>query len=380
MGFSSLGHYTSLTDNDNMTLQKKLGYTSVWMEVGTAGGTRFTNALYSAKYKLVKSNSSEDSIYSSNGYSIVEMPYSYGLGIITDSDLSDCEEIPDELTRAQIQQYIFSSLYNDKTLITEYDYNAETSSGISYNSNNGKYAISNGACIYYTIDVSDRQVLYADCFDDISNNLSEDYYDSLEVSVNGITISNSYPSSTKNCLLELGEFEDETVTVTIKCKSQIKCYSFGVFSLDSEVLEEAIEATDCANLTYDGSKLIGNTTVSGEKTCVLSVPYNDGFTVRVNGEKVEYSRVFSDFISFELDNGENEIEISFIPKGFVPGLVITIVGAAVFVLYILFKDRIEFKDIVGKISIIAVGAVVVIGFILVYVFPMVVKMFTAFKE
>lgn len=53
---------------------------------------------------------------------------------------------------------------------------------------------------------------------------------------------------------------------------------------------------------------------------MLSIPYEEGFSIRVNGEKVEYSKAVSDFISFELSDGENEIEISFAPKAFMPDL------------------------------------------------------------
>ena len=37
MGYNSIGHYTSLTEEDYMFTMKRMGYTSVWMEVGTCG-------------------------------------------------------------------------------------------------------------------------------------------------------------------------------------------------------------------------------------------------------------------------------------------------------------------------------------------------------
>jgi hypothetical protein len=57
-GFNSLSHYTSLTNEDYMFTMKKLGYSSYWMEVGSHGGTSFTDALLVNKYTIKNGNNS----------------------------------------------------------------------------------------------------------------------------------------------------------------------------------------------------------------------------------------------------------------------------------------------------------------------------------
>ena len=107
---------------------------------------------------------------------------------------------------------------------------------------------------------------------------------------------------------------------------------------------------------------------------MLSIPYEEGFSIRVNGEKVEYSKAVSDFISFEISDGENEIEISFAPEGFYAGLALSIVGAAVFALYIIFRKKIVLsKKTQGVVqSVVLFAVITVMGVI--YILPVILNL------
>lgn len=70
----------------------------------------------------------------------------------------------------------------------------------------------------YSIDVTDKQTLYFDCFDKLSNSLSEDINGSFMVTVNGQVKQMDYPSQSSNGLLKLGEFENEHVNVRVTLK------------------------------------------------------------------------------------------------------------------------------------------------------------------
>ncbi len=373
LGYPSLSHYTSLTDEQFMFTQKRLGYTSVWMEVGSAGGTELTDALYCVKYKITPDINVDDFVYQNDKYSIIEQENILGLGIITDADLSNAEDIPAGYTRAEIQQYIYETLYGtNQKLITEYEHSESESSG--YTITNGRHVLKDGATITYRIDVKGRQSLYADCFDRLSNDLSEKYFNSLSISVNGLPFAMEYPKTTENGVLKLGEFEDETVEITIDCSKAINCYSFGVFGLDLDVLENSLNSTETANLKAGAGDVHGSFYSDKAQKCVVTIPYEDGFTVKVNGEKVKYEQVLSDFISFDVAEGENDIEITFMPKGFYIGLVLTVIGIAAFVLYILkrkkFKITLKLEE--NSQMVLCFISVLVIG--LIYVMPLIIML------
>ena len=257
-------------------------------------------------------------------------------------------------------------------MITEYDYDKKKSTGILYSNN--KYQLYNAAKIKYDIYVSGRQSLYADCYDRFSNSLSEEYFEGLSVNVNGRTIKNKYPEADANGLLKLGEYENEKITIEITANKKISCYSFGVFGLDIDLLSEAIDNTSCANLRYNGSKITGNARTDFTQNCLLSIPYNYGLVVKVNGNKVPAKRVLSDLTAFELPAGENSIEIYLIPKGFISGIIITVVGIALLAVYIRFRRKLHIpKKVLSAVEILT-GFGAVCGVMMIYAFPVIMDM------
>lgn len=369
-GYPSVSHYTSLTDHDFMVMQRLLGYSTVWMKSGSTGGTELTNALYCIKYNITEGKATDDTVYTNGRYSINSISPYLSLGILCSIDFSGGADIPDGMTRAEIQQYLFESIFDtNKKLITEYDYDRKKSTGISYSNN--KYQLSGSAKVKYDIYVSGRQSLYADCYDRFSNSLSEDYFEGLSVRVNGIAIKSKYPEADANGLLKLGEFENKKITVEITANKKVSCYSFGVFGLDLNMLSEAIDNTSCADLRYNGSKITGSVRTDSDKTCILSIPYNDGLVVKVNGNKVPVKRVLSDLTAFELPDGENRIEIYLIPKGFIAGIIITVIGIVLLAVYIRFQRKIHIPKKVSAAMEILTGFAAVCGVMVVYAFPVI---------
>ena len=105
--------------------------------------------------------------------------------------------------------------------------------------------------------------------------------------------------------------------------------------------------------------------------CFLAVPYNDGLIIKINGEYVPARRVMSDMTAFELKEGRNDVEITLIPKGFIPGLVISLAGIAAAVLYTIFIRKLSISEKLIKAAEIVIGFASLCGLFLVYIFPMI---------
>ncbi len=373
LGYPSVSHYTSLTDHDFMVMQRLFGYSTVWMKSGSTGGTELTNALYCIKYNITEGNATDNTVYTNGKYSINTISPYLGLGVLCNNDFSGCTEIPDGMTRAEIQQYLFENIFNtDKKLITEYGYDKKKSTGVSYSNN--KYQLSNGAKVKYDVFVSGRQSLYADCYDRFSNSLSEDYFEGLSVKVNGRTIKSKYPDSDANGLLKLGEYENETVTIEISADKTIGCYSFGVFGLDLDLLSEAVSNANGVDLHYNGQCITGTVKTESKKNCLLSIPYNEGLTVKINGNKVPVKKVLSDLTAFELPAGENSIEIYLIPKGFIAGIIITIIGIVLLAVYIRFQGKIQIPEKISVALEFLTGFSALCGMMMIYLAPLLISL------
>lgn len=383
MGYNSLSHYTSLTSRDYMYMMKQLGYSSYWMEVGSYGGTEFTDALLSVKYLIEKNGgitNNADSVYSNSIYDIVPTEYYLPLGIVTDADLSGSEELSTG-TRSDVQKKLFEQLFggNGDELITDYEYDSiygiqddsVMSPSFTFNSS------SDFSYMDYEIKVTDKQTLYFDCFDKLSNNLSESINGSFMVTVNGRSIQTDYPSQSSNGLLKLGEFENEEVNIRVTLNKNItNCRSYGVFGLHHDVLQKALEQVNTAGLTDNDGKLSGSVNAKAGQKCVLQIPYQEGLKIKVNGESVSYSKVFGDLVCFDLQEGENSITVTNVPKGFYAGLALTILGVALTVGYFFIRKKLKFGELLEMAGIVAVIGAGVIVMILVYIAPCILNIYS----
>ncbi len=383
MGYNSLSHYTSLTSRDYMYMMKQLGYSSYWMEVGSYGGTELTDALLSVKYLIEKNGgitNNADSVYSNSIYEIVPTEYYLPLGIVTDADLSGSEELSAG-TRSDVQKKLFEQLFggNGDELITDYEYDSiygiqddsVMSPSFTFNSS------SDFSYMDYEIKVTDKQTLYFDCFDKLSNNLSESINGSFMVTVNGRSIQTDYPSQSSNGLLKLGEFENEEVNIRVTLNKNItNCRSYGVFGLHHDVLQKALEQVNTAGLTDNDGKLSGSVNAKAGQKCVLQIPYQEGLKIKVNGESVSYSKVFGDLVCFDLQEGENSITVTNVPKGFYAGLALTILGVALTVGYFFIRKKLKFGELLEMAGIVAVIGAGVIVMILVYIAPCILNIYS----
>ena len=84
-----------------------------------------------------------------------------------------------------------------------------------------------------------------------------------------------------------------------------------------------------------------------EENMVFTIPYDEGWTAYVNGEKVPISTWQDAFISIPLQSGKNEIKLTFFPLGLKEGIFMSLAG--LLLAWFLFKDKgkIDFKRL-GK--------------------------------
>lgn len=87
-------------------------------------------------------------------------------------------------------------------------------------------------------------------------------------------------------------------------------------------------------VTAHGNGMIEGT-VSGTpgRKLVLSLPYMDGYSVYVDGIKTAYARYNPAMISVDIQEGEHNIRISYLPPGLAAGCVIGILSLAVSIQY-----------------------------------------------
>ena len=372
MGYQSLSHYTSLTSEQYLTAIRKLGYSGYWMEVNSNGGTAFSDALLGNRYILrqlqdVEKESilSEESVYWNHHYLIQKLSYRLPSALVTDAEPGFLSELPDKDSRIEIQQALAEALFPDAEGLFE-EYPADGTSTESVKN--------------YTIDVEGEQILYFDCAAVPSTRLTEGVNKSCQVLVNGESIRTEFPSQSENGLLELGTFEDETVTITVRISKKISPAYFGVFGLDTEKLETLCEDAAGSEMQASGNRITVSVAAEEGQTLFLPVSWDRGWSAAVNGKKVSVSRAAGTFITLPLEAGENEVVLSYTPPGLWVSLGLMGIGLLLAVWFFLKGQRWLLQKNGVKTAAHFLFLTVFLGVLtMVYLFPMIIYFVAKFR-
>ncbi len=96
------------------------------------------------------------------------------------------------------------------------------------------------------------------------------------------------------------------------------------FSLIENInISESVNLTNIEIFSYGVN---GQIDLSQKELLFLSIPYNSGWTIYDNDEKIEAIKVNGGFIGLVLDEGQHELKLRFLPYGLKEGLVLTLLG------------------------------------------------------
>ena len=94
----------------------------------------------------------------------------------------------------------------------------------------------------------------------------------------------------------------------------------------------------CELTKLSSSHLKGNLDVKGfDKLLFMSIPYDEGWKIKVNGKQRKAIRLFSAMTAVPVSEGDSVIEMNYVPKGFFPGLIISIICLLILIATVLFS-------------------------------------------
>ena len=131
--------------------------------------------------------------------------------------------------------------------------------------------------------------------------------------------SKDYKDIKKKYILDLGYHEAGT-TISLSSKNK-ESLNLSAYVVNEPALAEFINILSAQTMTvdsYDETHINGHITVTNPGQLVLSVPYENTF------------------ISVYLPEGEHTISLSFFPKGFIPGVIVSLLCLAIYIAIELF--------------------------------------------
>lgn len=143
--------------------------------------------------------------------------------------------------------------------------------------------------------------------------------------------SKSFSQIKKKYILDLG-YHKAGETLSLKSENG-KDLNLTAYRIDESVLDQFISQLNRQTMTvdnYDETTLNGHIDVTSPGQLVLSIPYDPGWTLYVDGAKTDMDIFEDTFISMELDEGTHTIALHYFPKGFIPGVIVSIVCILLF--------------------------------------------------
>ena len=341
LDWPSISTFLHIISKEQVLTHSQLGYTRNNTKFGDCGGTLASDEILGIKYSLSK-NELDSEIYQKNGtaknginlYEYKEMlPY----GIVYENN-KDISTIPEKFDVFETQ--------NEKTEDDE-----------------------NKVIYKYTMRVNEKSYLY------LYGNEGENLI--YKIIVNGETVTipwinnqnnTWYSLSSNNGIINLGKFENQDVeveTISYKGRCNLKFATLPLEKFENFVASYNESITKEINIENNKIKIKVENAKAGQKL-FLPITYDTGWNGVNNGETQGINRVFNTYVSLDLKEGTNEIELTFIPAKMKLGIELSIATLVIILVYTFGIKKLIRKDgILDKIIVnlgLGIYIIITVGF------------------
>lgn len=349
LGYRGVSTFSSLANVNVTYVNEKLGIASYPAGNRYANNyiaTPVTNAFLGLKYFLVKNRYAEDSLYLTEIAAVgnttaYRNEAALPLGFMADQSMG---KKPKGGNTYEIQNSLFSNATGRKDKVFQ------VLDNIHPDPNNLKVTGSKlGSYTYTLVDKAQSGTMKYDCEIPRDGQIYV-YIDCNEASSLEVLCgeqSTKFTMSARPDAFCVGNYQQGDVVSfcwdvgkDVKDKYQMKIYvamlNEDVFGKGMEILsDETLQVTEFA-----ADRIKGTIEVKEDGYFYTSVPYEQGWTLYVDGEEQEITPWEDAFIALEdLEAGTHEIEMRFVPAGFKLGAAVTVSGIILFAAAIVLEKK-----------------------------------------
>lgn len=322
-------HSSSALNAGPIALMDKLGLVSRGHYVKYKGSTLFTDALFGIKYIATKEIPVQyDKLVKQEGdIKVFENPNALSIGFMADAGVKDLELIKDNPFVAQNE--LLSALLSDTYVEyfrpvtlenTQYE-NLELS---TYADHTHYKVITEGknAQIEFSLTAPNDSLMYL--------YFPSTWENTMNVWINGEFLEPYYETDNYS-IKTMGRFTPGQAlnVVCTLTKEQLYMRDQWFYYLDEDMLNSALANLQQRqwNITrYSDTHLEGQVEAGDGQVLFTTIPYEPGWTVKVDGQEVEPIKLAGALLGVELSPGSHTVTMDFVPAGFTVGLCVTIAG------------------------------------------------------
>lgn len=347
-GYNGISVFSSMAYESYSQLQSSLGMQSNKVNSYTYNTqTPVYNMMFNIKYliqtdvSLAPSSNLYKKIYTTSDKksNVYESKYNLPIAYCVNSKIDDW--VTDEGNPFEIQSDFVKLATGYSNVFKPVEYNSTDFDGVS-----GDDVTENGT---YWLEKSDSSSNYGTETVSLSPTIDGNLYlyvkssDLKTITVNSEKVSDITQSMEDAYILDLGYHnKGDEVLVSLdasKMESESTSFDFYCYTADDTVVKNMYNSLAGNSLnveSYSDTTIKG--TVNAKENCYLysSIPYDDGWSVYVDGKKAETFEIGGTLLAIELTPGQHRIEYKYFPVGFLYGIIIsavTVFGLCGFYIY-----------------------------------------------
>ena len=337
----SLTTFCSTVRGDTVAAMGKLGYYEGINEYQYKGYTPLTDSIFGIRYVYDRNNNyfatngMWDKVKEYGSETVFENKYALSVGFGVDNDIStwlaDISNDADSLNLfAQkacgvgeifqaVEPDIVAEGSNCSTSVSEYD-----KSLVGYETIDTNQKISLAA----TFVIPEDGIYYVET---VGN-----YIKGLDYMLNYQSVTSGRYMSQMFCLGQLKTGDVVGLTVNFSdtyspngsVDFRLCRFNMGNFLLAyHELSESQLEVSE-----YSDDSLKGTVNMKNDELLFLSIPYDEGWSFRVDGKPAECEKMAKGFMALRIGKGQHEIEMKYFPPGLKLGILISVLALIIFAL------------------------------------------------
>ncbi len=334
----SVGMFGSTVNGTTVSAMDHLGFFTGANEYLYKGATPLTNVLLNVKYNIRREG---DKNYNNfyivslhEDMELLENPFKTSIGYGISGNLEDW--VYTSAYPFRVQNRFAESAYEMGQLFYEYDIEMPKTHDCTLEptTNNGEYKINYGESfednIVFTIPVKENEDIYL-------------HYDGSRVENAIVKVGEETRANKKmnSEVFHVGLIEsNDTLTVQFKLKNDdLKngVVRLSVASFDNEkfeklhkkMLEQSLDVT-----SYTSDSLEGMISMEEDGLILFSIPYDTGWTVKLDGEEAETYPIADGLLAVSAKKGDWKVQMNFVPPGLQEGAMMSLAGLIIFIFVI----------------------------------------------
>ncbi len=163
-----------------------------------------------------------------------------------------------------------------------------------------------------------------------------------KIELNTPEYSKSFSDYTDHLYVINGLNDENQADFTVTLKSSQSSVPAEVYTCSNEAYQAVVDKlseSQLEDVKADGSTLSGSVDVKEAGTLLLTIPYDEGWSVLVDGEKTEPDCVGGALIGIHLDEGAHTISMSYTPSGLWTGSAVSLIAVILFFLTMIWERR-----------------------------------------